>query len=35
MQKDEYGNCYIIYDMDFQFVPCDPVRFDKLSHCDE
>ena len=27
-------SCYIIYDMDFRFVPSDPVCFDKLSHCD-
>ena len=25
---------YITYDMDFRFVPSDPVGFDKLSHCD-
>ena len=23
-----------IYDMDFQFIPSDPVCFDKLSRCD-
>ena len=27
--------CYITYDMDFRFVDSDPVRFDKLSRCDE
>ena len=26
--------CYITYDMDFRFVPSDPVCFDKLSRCD-
>ena len=26
--------CYITCDMDFQFVPSDPVCFDKLSRCD-
>ena len=27
--------CYITYDMDFRFVPSDPVCFDKLSRGDE
>ena len=27
--------CYITYDMDFRFIPSDPVCFDKLSCCDE
>ena len=27
--------CYITYDMDFWFIPRDPVYFDKLSHCDK
>ena len=26
--------CYITYDMDFQFIPSDPMCFDKLSRCD-
>ena len=28
-------SCYITYDMNFRFFPCDPVCFDKLSRCDE
>ena len=24
----------LLYDMDFRFIPSDPVCFDKLSHCD-
>ena len=28
-------NCNITYDMDFRFVPSDPVCFDKLSYCDK
>ena len=31
----EIWGCYITYNMDFQFVPSDPVCFDKLSRCDE
>ena len=27
--------CYITYDMDFRFVPSDPVCFDKLTRCNE
>ena len=27
--------CYITYAMDFQFIPSDPVFFDKLSSCQE
>ena len=32
--KTEINSCYITYDMDFWFIPSDPVCFDKLSHCD-
>ena len=27
-------NCYIAYDMDFWFIPSDPVCFGRLSRCD-
>ena len=30
----KFHECYITYDMDFRFVPSDPVCFDKLSGCD-
>ena len=34
-QKQWTRECYITYDMDFRFIPSDPVCFDKLSRCDE
>ena len=33
-EKWDTEECYITYDMDFRFIPCDPVCFDKLSGCD-
>ena len=30
----KFSICYITYDVDYRFVPNDPVFFDKLSHCD-
>ena len=33
--SNDYSKCYIIYDMDFRFVPSDPGCFDKLSRCDK
>ena len=35
-ESSEQGkSCYITYDMDFWFVPSDPVCFDKLSRYDK
>ena len=34
LHKWKLRMCYIKYDMDSQFVPGDPVCFDKLSRCD-
>ena len=33
-EKWDTEEYYITYDMDFRFVPSDPMCFDKLSHCD-
>ena len=33
--KEYLRLCNITYDMDFRFIPSDPMCFDKLSRCDE
>ena len=32
--NNKFSLCYITYDMDYQFVPSDPVCFGKLSYFD-